>query len=173
MNTPEPVPCTGCGAPIRALVFPTLLRPQGPGAKAEAVIIDGESSCFYHPTKKAAIPCDGCGRFLCTLCDVEFGNQHLCPVCLENAPKKGQLVQLDHSRIQHDTVALLLAVFPLFFCGPLMIVTAPVAFYYCFRYWNTPMSVLPRSRVRFVIAFLFASLQIMGIGFFLLMLVAR
>lgn len=174
LNAPDFVPCAVCGNPVLAMVFPALLRPQGPGARAENILVEGESSCFYHPTKKAMIPCDGCGRFLCTLCDVEFGSQHLCPVCIENAPKKGKLSQLEHSRYHYDTIALMLAAYPLLFfimCWPAMVATAPLSFYYCIRHWNTPLSVVPRTRIRFVLAFFFASLQVLGMGMLVLSLV--
>ena len=44
---------------------------------ADALLSEGESSCFYHPNKRAVVPCDQCGRFLCTLCRVDFGQRVL------------------------------------------------------------------------------------------------
>ncbi|MBX7258040.1 MAG: hypothetical protein K1Y02_16890 [Candidatus Hydrogenedentes bacterium] len=174
LNAQDLTPCPACRAPVLGLVFPALLRPQGPGERAESILIDGESSCFYHPSKKAAVPCDGCGRFLCTLCDVEIGDRHLCPVCVENAPKKGKLVQLEPSRYHYDSIAFLLATMPLllfFMCWPAMVVTAPLSFYLCIRHWNTPLSVVPRTRIRFVLALFFVLLQIGGMGLVILGLV--
>ena len=47
-------------------------------------------------------------------------------------------------------------------------ITAPLTLYIVVRYWKTPASLLPRTRVRFVLAALIALLQIGGWGFFVL-----
>src|ERR1044071_2257196 len=91
-------PCPSCGTPIEAEVFPAMFRPIAAAVRGENVVIEGESSCFYHPQKKAVVPCDVCGRFLCALCDIELNDQHLCPGCLQSGQKKGQLVDVERSR---------------------------------------------------------------------------
>src|SRR5437868_4454851 len=78
------VACMACGASLYVDVFPALFRPVATGKSGETVLVEGESTCFYHPQKKAIVPCDLCGRFLCALCDLELGGQHLCPSCLES-----------------------------------------------------------------------------------------
>src|ERR1700722_2328125 len=83
INQPELSPCPACGVPLRVEIFPAFFRRINPGQSAETIMVDGESSCFYHPLKKAVLPCEGCGRFLCALCDCESNGQHFCPVCLE------------------------------------------------------------------------------------------
>src|SRR5215469_11439342 len=75
--------CPGCRSPLQVEIFPALFRASTPGRSGEAVMEATESSCFYHPAKKAVIPCEACGRFLCGLCDCEFNGSHLCPSCLE------------------------------------------------------------------------------------------
>lgn len=40
--------------------------------------------------------------------------------------------------------------------------TAPVALYYVIRYWKQPQGVLPRTRVRFVLAAVIAVAQLLG-----------
>ena len=152
-NFPELRPCPACGAWVQVEVFPAALRPPGAGASAEAVLVDGEASCFYHPTKKAILPCESCGRFLCALCDVEMNGQHLCPGCLESGKKKGKLKQLENRRTLYDNIALALSVCP-------VLITAPVGLYMAIRYWNAPGSVVPRGRWRVVLAIIFALVQI-------------
>ena len=66
-NQPDLTPCPACGVPLQVEVFPALFRRINPGSSGEAILVEGESSCFYHPQKKAVIPCQGCGRFLCAL----------------------------------------------------------------------------------------------------------
>src|SRR5688500_6830337 len=79
--------CQQCKAPSQVEVFPALLAPPRVGEIAEALQIEGESSCFYHPAKKAVVPCDGCGRFLCALCEIDLGGQKLCSSCIETGNK--------------------------------------------------------------------------------------
>src|SRR5262245_48811130 len=82
-NRQEFIACPSCRAPVDVVIFPAFFRKIGPAQNAEAVLVEGESSCFYHPEKKASVPCAGCGRFLCALCDCELHGQHYCPACLE------------------------------------------------------------------------------------------
>ena len=42
------------------------------------------------------------------------------------------------------------------------IFTAPVVIYLTIRHWNSPSSIIPRTKIRFVLAFIIASLQIAG-----------
>ena len=62
-NLPELTPCPACGVPVQVEIFPALFRPLARGRDGEALMVEGESSCFYHPQKKAVVPCQGCGRF--------------------------------------------------------------------------------------------------------------
>jgi len=51
---------------IRVEVFPAFFC-GGAGGRLSGYAghADTEAACFYHPQKKAVIPCDSCGRFLC------------------------------------------------------------------------------------------------------------
>src|SRR5438045_2977867 len=122
-NRPDPAPCPSCGTAIRVELFPAFFRRPGPGNVGEAVMVEGESSCFYHPQKKAVQPCQGCGRFLCALCDCEFQGQHFCPACLETGRTKGKIKSLENQRTLYDSIALAVAL--LGFC--ISFVTAPIA----------------------------------------------
>src|ERR1051325_5705940 len=108
-NQAEWSPCPSCAAPLRVEIFPALFKAPTPSQPAQAVVIEGEASCFYHPNKKAVLPCETCGRFLCALCDVELNGQHLCPACLTSGQKKGKLTHLDNRRVLYDSLALTLA----------------------------------------------------------------
>jgi len=160
-NTAALTPCPHCGALLEVEVFPALFKGLAVGQAGENLLVGGESSCFYHPQKKAVVPCDGCGRFLCALCDCEFNDQRLCPACLEIGKKKGKIKNLQNHRMLYDNLALALAVFPLLIFW-LTIVTAPMALYLGIRYWNAPSSIIPRTKVRLLLAVLLASLQIVG-----------
>lgn len=148
-------PCPACGTPVQVEVFPAALHPAGFGRAGEAVLVDGEASCFYHPAKKAVVPCESCGRFLCAVCDVELSGRHLCPACVEGGRKKGRLQQLENRRTLYDNLALATAVYPLIFIWTTLI-GAPIALYLSIRYWNAPSSVIPRSKWRFIVAIVIA-----------------
>jgi hypothetical protein len=162
-NQPELSPCPACGVPLQVEIFPALFRKISPGQSAEAVMVEGESSCFYHPQKKAVLPCDGCGRFLCALCDCPLHGQHFCPACLEAGRTKGKIKSLDNQRMLYDSIALSLAIYPILIFY-FTIITAPMALFVAIRYWKSPPSLVSRSKARFVVAIIFALLQIAGWG---------
>lgn len=160
--------CRSCRAPITVFAFPALLHRDG-GAIPESVIDGQEAGCFYHARKKATVVCDQCGRFLCALCSVELGGQSWCPVCVELHRKQGKLSRLDNRRTLYDNIALVLALGPLVLVFPwvLTIFTAPAALFVVIRYWRAPLSVVPRTRIRFVVAAISAVLALTGWGLLL------
>lgn len=154
--------CQSCGAVVRTVVFPALFRERKVGQSGEGIESEGESSCFFHPNKKAVVPCDSCGRFLCSLCDLEMRGQHLCPQCLETGAKKGKLRNLDNHRLLYDSLALALATWPLLIFY-FTLFTAPAALYVAIRYWNAPTSLLPRrTHLRLAVAMALSLLQLGG-----------
>jgi hypothetical protein len=161
INRGQLAPCPGCASPLQVEVFPALFRPIQTGQSGEAVLIETESSCFYHLQKKAVVHCEGCGRFLCALCDCVLHGQHFCPQCLETGKKKGKIRSIENERTLYDSIALGLAVVPLLLIY-VTFLTAPIALYVAIRYWKAPRSIVHRSRIRLVLAMIFASLQIIG-----------
>ncbi len=151
--------CPSCSAPLRVEVFPALFRQND--VKAAETLVEGESSCFYHPQKRAVVPCDGCGRFLCSLCELDFNGQHLCPSCLESGKKKEKLETLTNERVRYDRVALGTALLPALCLWP-SIIGAPIALYIAIRYRNRPTSVTNPTKVWYTIAAVMASLEILG-----------
>ena len=157
--------CPACRGRFHAAVFPALFRPVEKGVAGEQIGLEGDAGCYYHAGRKAVLACEGCGRFLCALCDVPLGGRHLCPACIEAGKKKGKLVNLERHRVLFDDVALALAAYPLvipgfgWFLSPL---TAPACLYVVLRYRKEPLGVVRRSRWRFVLAFILASLTLVG-----------
>jgi hypothetical protein len=151
-NRSDLAPCPACGASLQAEVFPAFFRPAAVGRGGEAILVEGESSCFYHPQKKAVIPCDVCGRFLCGLCDCEVKGQHLCPACLESGRKQSNIQGLEEVRMLHSRQALLLAVLPLF-------ITGIAAIIYALGYRKEPGSLVQPMRWAFPVALILGSLQ--------------
>lgn len=160
-NTAEDIRCPGCDRRIHAEAFPALFRPRAEGRKAETILEAGVSSCFYHEGKKAVVPCDGCGRFLCALCDLELNGQHVCPTCLEKSrtapgPVK---VNLEATRTVYDSAAMSLAVWPLLI-WPATILTAPAAIACAIYSFFRPPSLVGPSRWRAIVAILIGLTQL-------------
>jgi hypothetical protein len=159
LDSDTPRYCRFCRASLTVLVFPAFAAKHV--ANEAAAVEEGESSCFYHTQKKAFVPCDQCGRFLCSLCRVEFLGQNWCPNCIENHRKKVKLANLDNYRLLYDNVALWLAIVPLLI-WPFTFITGPAAIFIALRYWRAPSSLVPRTKIRFVIAILFGLAQTGG-----------
>lgn len=172
VNTFSFVACPSCGASIQAEVFPAFFRSSPPAAPpAEPLVAAEDAGCFFHPTKKAVVPCGRCGRFLCATCDLEvFADQHLCPECLAKGRAAAVAVSaeevesrraLEGQRVFYDKLALSLAGLPLllpFFGWFMTIVTAPAAFVVGLLAWpQPPRSLVPRTRWRVILALLLAS----------------
>ncbi len=160
-NQPDLVPCPACGVPLQTTVFPSFFLKTSAGPGGETALIEGESCCFFHPQKKAVLPCDGCGRFLCALCDCPLDGRHYCPTCLETGRTKGKIKTLENERTLYDGIALSLAILPMLIFY-FTVVTAPMALFVAIRYWNAPRSIVGRTRIRFVLAILLALMQIAG-----------
>lgn len=171
-NQPGLSPCPACGTPLQVEIFPALFRKIDPGQSALPVMVEGESGCFFHPQKKAVVPCGSCGRFLCALCDCEFRGEHFCPSCLETGKSKGKIKNLDNLRTRYDNIALALALLPLLIFY-FTLITAPMTLFIVIRYWNSPRGLVQRSRFRFVLAGIIALLQVAGWTSFFVLLATR
>jgi hypothetical protein len=172
VNRLDLAPCPRCAAPLLVEVYPALFRRVTPGRDGELLVVETEASCFYHPQKKAVLPCQGCGRFLCALCDCELHGQHFCPACLETGKKKGKIKRLENERTLYDNIALTLAIYPMLIFY-FTIITAPLALIIAVRYWNAPRSIVHRTKFRLVFAAAFATLQIAGWAVGLYFLITR
>ena len=126
----------------------------------------GDAACFYHAGKLAVVACEACGRFLCGLCDIEYNTRHLCAPCLETRKRTDQTGVFESRRLQFDSLALILAAAPVLFfpLACLSVFTAPAALFLVVRFWRRPMSILPRTRVRFILAFFVALSTLIGWG---------
>jgi hypothetical protein len=168
-NTGHLTLCPACQSPLEIEIFPSILVAPT-AAYPEPVLVEGESSCFYHPAKKASVVCQSCGRFLCALCDLELNDRHICPVCLETGQKKAKFKDLENSRVLWDRMSVAAAVLPLIFIWT-SIIGAPVALYLVIRYRKAPCSITGKSNVDFAVAAVLATLEIavwlLVLGYFL------
>src|SRR5688572_3110323 len=154
-------PCSGCASLLQAELFPAFFRIFHSAQSAEDVLVEGESTCFYHPAKKAVLPCHGCGRFVCALCDCDLGGEHFCPACLEAGRTRKKIKNIERQRTRYDNIALSLVFFPMIVFY-VTFITAPVVIVLAVKHWNSPPSMIDRTRTRYVIAITLAALQILG-----------
>jgi hypothetical protein len=154
--------CRGCGQNIEVAVFPAVESTRV-GSLPESIEGETEASCFYHPTSRAAVHCDECGRFLCHLCEIQIDGRHICPRCFETGVSSSKIQSMETSRTMYDSIALSLATIPALLIWPVL-VGAPAAFYVVIRRWRAPGSIVPRTRVRFILAALFALAELAGIA---------
>ena len=167
-NREEGVRCGGCGRIVRVSAFPAIDL-QIAGAAPEAVRSETEASCFYHPQSRAVKVCEECGRFLCALCDLEVEGRHLCPRCFESGVGAHKIQTAEPRRVMYDSMALTLATFPFLLIWPALI-GAPWSLFLVVTRWNAPSSVVPRTKIRFIIAALFAVAEIGFIAFLIYMM---
>lgn len=146
--------CPSCNASLTIRAFPALLAAKTKLNPDDLRIEEGEASCFYHAGKRAAGSCVHCGRFVCTLCAVDFDGATWCPGCLADAHSGKKMARLENHRVLWDSIALAVALWPLvLFFWP----AAPgslAAIFISIRYWKRPGSLVPRTKWRFVTAIL-------------------
>ena len=152
--------CPRCSTEFEFVTFPALTAAR-PQVAPQAAVLAADSVCFFHAENRAEAVCDGCGRLLCPVCAVPFAGQKLCPTCIA-AGRTAESAVLVRDRVLWDGIALVLAVFPLLL-WPLTCVTAPAALGLVIYGWKKPCSLVRGpSRARFIIAGLFAVLEIAG-----------
>ncbi|MBN2451090.1 MAG: hypothetical protein JXR77_11920, partial [Lentisphaeria bacterium] len=142
----ESVRCSRCLTRLDVTVFPALFRDLVRGRLGERIIEDSQAGCFFHPGRKASVACDGCGRFLCELCDLPMGDRHLCPQCLKEPARAAETrvreVTLGTTTTLYDNIALSLAILPLIVFY-MTVITAPITLFFVVHYWNRVRTPIP------------------------------
>ena len=159
----QPAPCPACNRQVAAYVFPAFDRDNSSRPEIH-LAQEGEAVCFFHSRYGAVSPCDNCGRFLCETCLITVGSRKLCADCVSHARRQKDQTGLVNHAALFDNVALLLLTLPIVTVvfAFLTILSAPVSLFLALFYWSRQWSLLPRSRLRFVIASFLAVLLIAG-----------
>jgi hypothetical protein len=161
-NLDHLTPCPKCSSDMQVLVFPALFRRA---AQVGPVMADAsDATCFYHAENRVKAPCASCGRFLCALCETEIGGEVLCPRCIHAGVTSRKMTRLENRRVLYDNVALAVATGPMLLVWPTLF-TAPMSIFLAIRYWKAPLSIVKRTRIRFVLAIVFAFSQLAAWGF--------
>lgn len=132
----------------------------------------GQAGCFFHPEKKASVVCEGCGRFLCSLCELEIDDKRLCPNCVYASSAKGKIQTLEVQRTRHDRIALTMALgaalLTLF-----SVLVAPITIFYAIRHWKSPGGLASGNpRIGLSIAIAIALLELVVFGRLLMIILA-
>ncbi len=143
--------CPNCRSELQVWRFSALVRPlEDPtGRSGATVALPGEAACFFHPEKRASLACERCGRFICTLCDLQVGSRHLCPSCIGSGLESEKVPELVRRRIVWGGVAVVLGWLPIllfFICWPFFIFLGPAAIFAGIWSWRKPGSVVRGAR---------------------------
>lgn len=171
LATSDRAVCTLCGSQNTVRVFPaTFTREVGPALPQGAA--EGEACCFDHPAKKAVAACQQCGRFVCQLCAVQFGAETWCPSCVSAGAGQAKAARTETSRTLYDSIAFTLPLASLIL-WPLTIIAGPASLAISVLKWRQPLSLVRRSRWRFVVGSAVGLLETAGWVWGLLYLAAR
>lgn len=144
--------CHICGADLRFLVFPRLIR-QPKKEAAAALSQQGDASCVFYPELKAQYVCEECGSFLSEKASVNWGGRQYCMPCLHHLREKKSDTDFQAKTVIHENRALALTLFLL----PLSLFTAPVAIFILLKHRKASASFIPRTRLRWWLALLVAA----------------
>jgi hypothetical protein len=161
------VPCPGCGGDVAAdeahagwrscpycekrlqiRAWPVIRN----SVNAAAAMPD-QATCFFHPDKAFQACCQRCGRFVCALCDLQLGADHVCPTCFErgrvDSVLNGSKAEWRHRDVLYDSIAVTIGWGWILF-WVLFVVALPTAIILHVKYRKAPRSYLiPRRGWRF------------------------
>lgn len=151
--------CGNCESRIEATIFPALFR--SPESCAQEMVLTDEAACYFHAERVAAFTCTRCGRFLCSLCRIDWSGEDVCASCLEATTKGTEAHTLASDRFHFDSLALTLSTAGIL-SGFLSVLTAPLALGLAIFTFKNDCSIAPRSKIRFILAMLFSAATIVG-----------
>jgi len=163
--------CPACNLELTVELFPAVFRQRAAVDAGALTLAEGEACCYEHATKRAVSVCNQCGRFLCALCEVEVDGAVWCPGCLQLDKPAAQVNTLERHRTLYDSIALALAIWPIFAFFYPVIFSAPIVLFLAVRHWKTPSSLIPRNKWRFIAAVIIAALQLAFIAFLVVSLI--
>jgi hypothetical protein len=170
----QPVQCPACHSRVEAYIFPECHKELSSRPTIH-LALEHEAACYFHPQYRPITPCDHCGRFLCEICAISLGAQHLCVECFTKVRTQKDEVGLVRYAALYDNVALFLVTAPVItvIFWVFTIFTAPISLFLSFYYWSRQWNLVRRSRLRFVISILLSLLLIAGWTFIIYQAVTK
>ena len=126
-------------------------------------MVEGESSCFYHPQKKAVCPARDAAAFYARCAIANYTASITVPRAWRRAAARAKSRTSKTSACATTASRSSLAVLPMLVFY-FTIITAPDSLFVALRYWNAPLSIVRRTRIRYVLALILATLQFVGWG---------
>lgn len=144
--------CPYCQRRMQFRVWPAIRQ----NSIAVAAIPE-QATCFFHPEKAFQACCQRCGRFVCALCDLQLGAEHVCPTCFERgrAGAGPDLAKAEwrHRDVFYDSIALSIG-WGWILVWPTIVVAFPAVIFLHVKYRKAPRHYLiPRSGWRFWFAY--------------------
>jgi len=144
--------CPFCDKRLQVMLWPAIRR-----AGSAAAAMPDQATCFFHPDKAFQACCQRCGRFVCALCDLQLGAEHVCPTCFEHgrvdSKVDGSKAEWRHRDVLYDSIVLAIGWAWIIF-WPVIVVAFPVAIVLHVKYRKAPRAYLiPRVGWRFWLAY--------------------
>jgi len=144
--------CPYCETQLQICVWP--VARQNTNA---AVALSDQATCFFHPDKAFQACCQRCGRFVCALCDLQLGAEHVCPACFErgrdNSGSTADKAEWRHRDVLYDSIALTVGWGWILF-WPTIIAAIPTVIVLHVKFRKAPRSsLIPRYGWRFWVAY--------------------
>ena len=144
--------CPYCERQLQICVWPVARPNTNP-----AIALSDQATCFFHPDKAFQACCQRCGRFVCALCDLQLGAEHVCPACFErgrgsSGPDAGK-AEWRHRDVLYDSIALTVGWGWILF-WPTIVAAIPTVIVLHIKFRKAPRSsLIPRYGWRFWIAY--------------------
>ena len=144
--------CPYCQKPMEVRVWPVIRRNNN-----AAAALSDQATCFFHPDKAFQACCQRCGRFVCALCDLQLGAEHVCPTCFErgrsDSGAEAGKAEWRYRDVLYDSVAATIGWGWILF-WPVIVAAIPTVIVLHVKYRKAPRSYLiPRSGWRFWAAY--------------------
>jgi len=119
--------------------------------------LSDQATCFFHPDKAFQACCQRCGRFVCALCDLQLGAEHVCPTCFERGRADSGVeagkAEWRYRDVLYDSIALTVG-WVWILVWPVIVAALPAVIFLHVKYRKAPRSYLiARSAWRFWAAY--------------------
>jgi len=167
----QSTPCPNCGGDLVAIELPgrwqtcpycerrlqVRVWPPFRQSTNAASAMPEQATCFFHPEKAFQACCQRCGRFVCALCDLQLGAEHVCPTCFERGRRDtglhGGKAEWRARDVLYDSIAITLG-WGWILVWPTVVAALPAVIVLHVKYRKAPSSYLmPRSGWRFWAAY--------------------
>jgi hypothetical protein len=144
--------CPHCQKRLQVRLWPVARQTSN-----AATAVSDQATCFFHPEKAYQACCQRCGRFVCALCDLQLGAEHVCPACFERGRADSGIeasqAEWRYRDVLYDSIALTVGWAWILF-WPVVIAAVPTLIFLHVKYRKAPRSYLiPRSGWRFWLAY--------------------